>query len=171
MFAAACIFDDKFTSFFSDLRDSKKLSEKKRNEIFLRILRFKIPFGVGTASVDEIDNLNILQASLLAMRRAVHNLPSKPSLLLIDGNQKIDCKIEQFTIVGGDAKEKSISAASVIAKVLRDRLLFKYDSLYPGYGFSKHKGYGTNFHISMIKKWGVLSIHRRTFKGVREFIT
>ena len=113
--------------------------------------------------VDIIEEINILNATKLAMIKAVKDLKIKPDYLLIDGNQLIDIDIEKQTVVSGDAKSESIAAASIIAKVTRDRMLVNFDKLYPEYGFAKHKGYGTKMHIEAIKKYGLTPIHRKSF--------
>ena len=152
------------------LDDSKKLSPKIREEFFLIIKEQALSYGIGIVGVEEIDKINILQASLLAMKNAVEDLSSKPNLLLIDGNQRIDTEINQWTIVKGDSLSQSIAAASVLAKVTRDKLMEQYHEQFPQYAFDKHKGYGTRLHRDLIRKHGPCPIHRRTFKGVSEFV-
>ena len=147
------------------LDDSKKLSEKKRTNFSNSILENSI-YAFGSASNDEIDNINILNASLLAMKRAILNLSVKPDLVLVDGIHKPDLDIKMESIIGGDALIKEISAASIIAKVYRDNLMIEYDKSYPLYGFKNHKGYGTKQHLDLIKINGASSIHRKSFKGV-----
>ena len=148
------------------LDDSKKLSEKKRTNFSNSILENSI-YAFGSASNDEIDNINILNASLLAMKRAILNLSVKPDLVLVDGIHKPDLDIKMESIIGGDALIKEISAASIIAKVYRDNLMIEYDKSYPLYGFKNHKGYGTKEHLDLIKINGASSIHRKSFKGVK----
>jgi len=148
------------------LDDSKKLSEKKRTNFSNFILENSI-YAFGSASNDEIDNINILNASLLAMKRAILNLSVKPDLVLVDGIHKPDLDIKMESIIGGDALIKEISAASIIAKVYRDNLMIEYDKSYPLYGFKNHKGYGTKQHLDLIKINGASSIHRKSFKGVK----
>ena len=148
------------------LDDSKKLSEKKRTNFSNSILEKSI-YAFGSASNDEIDNINILNASLLAMKRAILNLSVKPDLVLVDGIHKPDLDIKMESIIGGDALIKEISAASIIAKVYRDNLMIEYDKSYPLYGFKNHKGYGTKQHLDLIKINGASSIHRKSFKGVK----
>jgi ribonuclease HII len=150
------------------LDDSKKLSTKKREKLFPRIQ--KMPYGIAVVSHKIIDEINILQATRLAMKQAVENLVSFPDILLIDGIQKIDLSIEQWAIIKGDAKSFSIAAASVLAKVTRDRIMENYHHQYPQYEFDRHKGYGTKVHRDMIAKHGPSPIHRKTFKGVLEYI-
>ena len=147
------------------LKDSKKLSIKERQKLSLIIMENSY-FSFGSASVKEIDEINILQASLLAMKRAILNLSVKPEMILIDGAHKPDLDIDTQTIIGGDSVVDEISAASIIAKVYRDNLMMQFDKKYPDFYFSSHKGYGTKFHKAAIKKHGITPIHRKTFKGV-----
>jgi len=151
------------------LNDSKKLSEKKRNLIFQIIRKKAVAIGIGITYENIIDQINILQAARAAMADSVSRLSCKPDFLLIDGNQKIPSIIPQLTIKKGDALSASIAAASVIAKVTRDRMMLHYDGIYPQYGFSRHKGYGTQDHLKNISKFGPCKIHRKTFKGVKEY--
>ncbi|PIQ96115.1 MAG: ribonuclease HII [Nitrospinae bacterium CG11_big_fil_rev_8_21_14_0_20_56_8] len=150
--------------------DSKKLSARQRDSCFEAIHQSAAAFGIGIVDVDVIDSINILQAARLAMRRAVGQLPQAPDLLLIDGNQRIEFPGEQWTIVKGDQLSLSVAAASILAKVTRDRLMDGYHQRYPQYGFDRHKGYGTRLHRDRIRDHGPCPIHRRTFRGVREFI-
>ena len=151
------------------LNDSKKLSEKKRNLIFQIIRKKAVAIGIGITYENIIDQINVLQATRVAMADSVSRLSCKPDFLLIDGNQKIPFIIPQLTIKKGDALSASIAAASVIAKVSRDRMMLHYDGIYPQYGFSRHKGYGTQDHLKNISKFGPCKIHRKTFKGVKEY--
>ena len=151
------------------LNDSKKLSEKKRNLIFQIIRQKAVAIGIGITYENIIDQINILQAARAAMADSVSRLSCKPDFLLIDGNQKIPFIIPQLTIKKGDVLSASIAAASVIAKVTRDRMMLHYDGIYPQYGFSRHKGYGTQDHLKNISKFGPCKIHRKTFKGVKEY--
>ena len=151
------------------LNDSKKLSEKKRNVIFQIIRQKAVAIGIGITYENIIDQINILQAARAAMADSVSRLSCKPDFLLIDGNQKIPSIIPQLTIKKGDALSASIAAASVIAKVTRDRMMLHYDGIHPQYGFSRHKGYGTQDHLKNIIKFGPCKIHRKTFKGVKEY--
>ncbi len=150
------------------LNDSKKLTEKKREALFPVICEKALAYSVAFASVDEIEELNILRATYLAMNRAISGLQTAADFAIIDGNRvpdgiTIDCE----TVVKGDAKSMSIAAASVLAKVSRDRLLLEYDEKYPQYNFKKHKGYGTKEHYDAIKEHGICEIHRKSFlKGV-----
>ena len=147
------------------LKDSKKLSSKAREHLYELIIENSI-FSFGSASPQEIDEINILQASLLAMKRAILNLSVIPGMILVDGTHKPDIQIDAKTIIGGDSIVDEISAASIIAKVYRDNLMIKFDNDYPNFYFAKHKGYGTKLHLEAIKKHGITSIHRKTFKGV-----
>ncbi len=145
------------------LNDSKKLSEKKRDYLFDVIKETAVSYGVGVATQQEIDEINILQATFLAMRRAVDNLSVAPDIALIDGNRRPGLNIAEQDIVKGDAKSMSIAAASVIAKVSRDRYMLEMAEKYPQYQFEKHKGYGTKLHYEMIEKYGISPIHRKSF--------
>ena len=166
--AAAVIFPAKID--IAGLDDSKKLSPKKREELFPKIQAEAVAYGVAIVNREVIDKINILQASLLAMKQAVEQLQTVPDLLLIDGNQKIDSTLDQWAVVKGDSKSLSIAAASVLAKVTRDRVMKDYHKLYPQYEFHRHKGYGTKLHRDLIEEHGPCPIHRSTFKGVSEFI-
>jgi ribonuclease HII len=166
--AAAVIFSANID--IEDLDDSKKLSPKKREELFTKIQAEAVAYGVAVVDREVIDEINILQASRLAMKQAIEQLQPVPDLLLIDGNQKIDSTLDQWTIVKGDSKSASIAAASVLAKVTRDRIMEDYHKLYPQYEFHRHKGYGTKLHRTLIEEYGPCPIHRSTFKGVSEFI-
>lgn len=159
--AAAVIFKNNIPG----LKDSKKLSIKKRQKLSLIIMENSY-FSFGSASVKEIDEINILQASLLAMKRAILNLSVEPGKVLIDGTHKPDLNVDTQTIIGGDSLIDEISAASIVAKVYRDNLMIEFDKQYPKYGFLSHKGYGTKAHKEAILKYGPTSIHRMTFKGV-----
>ena len=145
------------------INDSKKLSEKKREELYDVIMEKAVAVGIGMSDVAVIEKVNILNATKLAMKQAIKNLKIKPDFVLIDGNQMIDIDIDGKTVVSGDAKSESIAAASIIAKVTRDRLLINWDKEYPEYGFARHKGYGTKAHIEAIKKYGLTPIHRPSF--------
>lgn len=145
------------------LNDSKKLSEKRREALFEEIKEKAVSWSVGIVGPDVIDEINILQATYEAMRRAIAGLSVQPDLLLNDAVTIPDVAIDQVPIIKGDAKSVSIAAASVIAKVTRDHMMAEYDTLFPEYGFAKHKGYGTAAHIGVIKAIGPCPIHRRTF--------
>ena len=159
--AAAVILKNKV----DNLDDSKKLSTKKRDLLSKKVLENSY-FGFGIVSNNEIDKINILNASLLAMKRAILNLPIKPSKIFVDGIQKPDVEYEIESVIKGDSIIKQISAASIIAKVRRDNLMQMLDKEYPEYQFSKNKGYGTKSHFEALKTYGYCPIHRKTFKGV-----
>ena len=150
------------------LNDSKKLSEKKRELLYDEIYEKAVAIGIGMSSEEVIDEINILQATYKAMQQAISKLSIKPDLLLNDAVTIPDVEIEQIPIIKGDAKSASIAAASIVAKVTRDRMMKEYDIIYPGYDFAKNKGYGTKAHIEGIKKQGICDIHRRTF--VKKYI-
>lgn len=165
--SAVCFESELSYPWWEEVRDSKKVSEKKRDELAKSISEFSLN-SIGVASVEEIEKLNILQASLLAMRRAIEKLPIELStaIILVDGNFTIPgLPTEQRSFIKGDSIVHSIAAASIIAKVARDRLMKDFDERIPGYGFMKHKGYGTPDHIKAIKKLGLSSIHRPSFCG------
>ncbi len=145
------------------LNDSKKLTEKKREKLFDIIKEKAVAYAIAEASPEEIDEINILNASMLAMRRAVEALPHPADFALIDGNCSRGFNIPTETVVGGDAKSASIAAASILAKVTRDRLCIEQDKLYPEYGIAKHKGYPTKEHMAAVREHGPSPIHRRTF--------
>ena len=145
------------------LNDSKKLTEKKREKLFDEIKEKALAYGIASADEKEIDEINILNATFLAMKRAIDSLSVKPDLALIDGNQKPHTDIEEVTVIKGDAKSMSIAAASVLAKVSRDRFMLEMAEKYPQYEFARHKGYGTKLHYEKIAQYGVCDIHRRTF--------
>ena len=166
--AAAVIFPSQVN--IPGLNDSKKLSTKKRAELFPKIQEISVSYGVAVVNEKVIDKINILQAARLAMKQAVETLKITPGLLLIDGNQKIDSTLNQWAIVKGDSRSLSIAAASVLAKVTRDRIMDDYHKLYPQYEFNRHKGYGTILHRNLIQEHGPCPIHRNTFKGVAEYI-
>lgn len=161
VFAAAVILPD--GCMIDGLDDSKKLSEAKREALFDVIKENSLSYGIGWAGEGEIDEYNILQATFLAMRRAVEAMPVQPDYALVDGNRMPTLAIPGETVVKGDGKCACIAAASVLAKVSRDRLLREWDEQYPGYGFAQHKGYGTKAHYEAIKKYGVLPVHRLSF--------
>ena len=152
------------------LRDSKKMSPALREILYDQIIEQCIGFGIGQVDEEIIDEINILQAALLAMKRAVEQLPAPVDMLLIDGNRGIECGVRQKTIIGGDDTSLSIAAASVLAKVTRDRLMERYHEQYPQYEFSRHKGYGTRLHRERIQQYGPCPIHRKTFRGVAEYL-
>lgn len=150
--------------------DSKKLTPDKRERLFEIIMTKSLSIGVGIVNPAEIDRINILQATRRAMLAAVNNLSTQPDYLLIDGINTIDSSIPQKTIKKGDSLSLSIAAASIIAKVSRDRLMVEMDSKYPGYGFAGHKGYGSAAHLDAIRRIGPSPIHRLTFGGVKEHV-
>ena len=145
------------------LNDSKKLTEKKREALFDEIKEKALAYGIASADEKEIDEINILNATFLAMKRAIASLSVRPDLALIDGNQKPHTDIEEVTVIKGDAKSMSIAAASVLAKVSRDRFMLEMAEKYPQYEFARHKGYGTKLHYEKIAQYGVCDIHRLTF--------
>jgi len=152
------------------LADSKKLSAKRREELFVIIKEQCIAWSVGRAEAHEIDKINILQASLLAMKRAVEKLSIRPGQVLVDGKLCPDIAYPAQGIINGDQTVSVISAASIMAKVLRDREMVIYDAYYPEYGFAEHKGYGTQKHIIAIEKYGITPLHRRSFKPIKDLI-
>ena len=161
VFAAACIMPDGFV--IPGLDDSKKLTEKKREALFDIVCREAIAYSIAYATPEEIDEMNILNADMLAMRRAVEGLSVRPDLALVDGNIARDFPIPAVPIIKGDALSCSIAVASILAKVSRDRICLEHDRLYPEYGFAKHKGYGTKAHMDALREFGPCPIHRRTF--------
>ena len=150
------------------LADSKKLSEKRRQSLYHEIKEKALHWTLGRASVAEIDDINILQATMLAMVRAVDALAVTPELVLVDGNRLPRWNYKAQAVVGGDGRIAAISAASIIAKVTRDAELAELDTLYPGYGFAAHKGYGTAQHLAALKSLGPSPVHRQSFRPVRE---
>lgn len=150
------------------LNDSKKLSEKKREALFVEIKEKALAWSVGVVGPDMIDEINILQATYEAMRKAIGGLSVQPDLLLNDAVTIPGLSIDQVPIIKGDAKSVSIAAASILAKVTRDHMMMEYDELFPEYGFAKHKGYGTAAHIAVIKDIGPCPIHRRSF--IKNFV-
>ena len=161
VFAAACILPDGLV--LEGLNDSKKLTPKKRDKLFDLICENAIAYCIASASVEEIDEFNILEADLLAMRRAIDGLSIKADFALIDGNIARDFQIPARAIIGGDAKSPSIAAASILAKVARDRDCIELDAQYPQYGIAKHKGYGTKQHMDALRTYGPSPIHRKQF--------
>ena len=153
------------------LGDSKQKTERQRGQLYNAVLSMASAVGVGVANVVEIERLNILQATLIAMRRAVENLPCRPDRILVDGKHCPEVTCRATAIVGGDARIPSISAASIVAKVTRDRMMVELDELYPEYGFARHKGYPTAAHLRALERCGVSVVHRRTFAPVRRLIS
>ena len=159
--AAACILPDGLV--IEGLNDSKKLTEKKREALFDVICKSAIAYSIAEASVEEINQMNILEADLLAMRRAIDGLSVKADFAIIDGNIARDFQIPAMAVVKGDAKSMNIAAASILAKVTRDRMCIDLDAQYPEYEIAKHKGYGTKAHMEALRKYGPSPIHRTKF--------
>ena len=166
--AGAVIIKD--VRFKERIDDSKKLTAKSREKAYREILEKSI-VGVGIVSEKTIDKVNIYQATKKAMQMAISRLKIPPDYCLVDGNMKIVTKCPLRCIVGGDSKSLSIAAASIVAKVTRDRIMVKYDKLYPQYGFAKHKGYGTKEHMAAINEHGASPIHRNSFRPIRDLTT
>ena len=170
--AASAIIKTKDLACKKDIKDSKKLTHKKRQQIFDSLINSPdIEWGIGIVSETIIDKINILEASKLAMKQSLQDLekkinPKTADFLLLDGNFKINVDLSQKSIVGGDDKVFSIALASIIAKVTRDKMMEEYHKQYPLYGFDRHKGYGTKLHFEMLKKYGPCKIHRKSFKPV-----
>ncbi len=152
------------------LRDSKKVPEKEREELFYEVLGASLDVGIGIVEADEIDSINILRATKLAMEKAVRDLSEEPDLLLIDAVHLSGSRIEQVSTPKGESISASIAAASIIAKVVRDRLMQHYSLLYPRYGFDKHKGYCTKDHMEKIQRYGPCPIHRKSFEKVMDMM-
>jgi ribonuclease HII len=153
-----------------ELFDSKKISSKKRDDLSELILSKALGVGIGVIGQEEIDLLNIFQASLKAMALAVENLPIPPDFILVDGPQALRLPVPQKPIRKGDQLSDSIAAASIVAKVTRDRMMLECHQRYPQYNFAKHKGYGTKEHRRAIAKFGICELHRKTFRGVKEYL-
>lgn len=166
--AAAVILDPMKP--IAGLADSKLLSEKKRDSLYQIIKECALSWSIAEASVEEIDHLNILQASLLAMRRAIDGLPIAAGKALIDGNRLPPLLIPAEAIIKGDSKIAAISAASILAKVERDKMMHRYHKQYPDFAFHLHQGYGTRRHLDEIKRFGILDIHRKSFNPVRDWL-
>ncbi len=164
--AGACILPAQAEIFY--LNDSKKLSSKRREQLFREIQEKALDYGVGIVSPERIDEINILQATYEAMRQAVEKMDLLPDLLLVDAVAIPDISVKQVGIVKGDEKSVSIAAASILAKVTRDQLMVQYDQAYPEYGFASNKGYGSAAHIAALKEYGPCPIHRRSF--IKNFI-
>ena len=154
----------------SGLNDSKKLTEKRREALFVEIQEKALSFCIARASVSEIDEINILQASLLAMHRAVAGLSVQPEYVLVDGNKVPKWPYKAEAVVKGDSRVPAIAAASILAKVTRDREMVGFDSVYPGYGMAGHKGYPTKVHMEALQRLGVTPIHRRSYAPVRAML-
>lgn len=168
VYAAAVILNPAYT--IDGLADSKTLSEKKRGALALLIKKHSLCWSIAVATVEEIDRLNILQATLLAMKRAVEGLVMAPALAWVDGNQspRLNCRVN--TVVKGDSLVPAISAASILAKTARDHELLRLHALYPEYAFDQHKGYGTALHLARLKQYGPSPVHRRSFAPVRAYL-
>ena len=162
VYAAACILPP--VCDLKGLDDSKKLSPKSRDRLFDEIIEEAISFGIAFSTVEEIDELNVLNASLLAMRRAIGMLDPAPDLVLVDGHIIRGFEVKAIPVIDGDKLSVSIAAASVLAKVARDRYCLELDEKYPGYGFARHKGYPTVEHYRAIKELGVTDVHRKSFR-------
>ena len=166
--AAAVIWGDK--PLIEGIKDSKKISEKKRFSLYKEIMTNAKDVGIGIVQENKIDEINILQSTFLAMRKAIGNLSKTPDLILVDGN-KADIKhIKQKNIIKGDSLSYTIGCASIIAKVTRDKIMIEYHNIFPEYNFHKHKGYGTKFHLEMIEKYKTTPIHRKSFKPISSFL-
>jgi ribonuclease HII len=163
VYAAAVILDPKLLGRLKGVDDSKKLDAVRREHFFDRIQECSLDWAVGSCDEREVDRLNILQASLLAMRRALDGLKLKPTLVLVDGNQETGGPIPSVPLVGGDAISLSIASASILAKVSRDLAMQEYHRRFPDYGFDRHKGYGTSFHLKALASLGPCEAHRKTF--------
>jgi len=166
VYAAAVILPDGVL--IEGLNDSKKISEKKRDALYDEIIKTALAYAVCVATVEEIDEFNIRNATYIAMNRAIAALKITPEYVLVDGDCIKDCPVTHECVVKGDAKSISIAAASVLAKVTRDRYMLKMAEKYPGYSFEKHKGYGTKVHIAALKELGASEIHRKTF--IKKFV-
>jgi ribonuclease HII len=168
VYAAACILDP--ARRINGLRDSKVLTAERRKQLSDRIKQRALDFSIATASLDEVNQLNVFGATMLAMKRAVDGLKLKPDIVLIDGNRMPRLSIPARTIVKGDAKVRAISAASILAKVARDEAMLKYHEQFPNYGFADNKGYLTEFHLATLKQFGPCPIHRKHYAPVRALL-
>lgn len=166
VYAAAVILQDPAP--FAGLADSKKLTARRREALASEIKAKAIAWAIASATVEEIDSLNILRASLLAMKRAIEALSPLPGSILVDGNQLPDVAMPARAIVQGDATVPAISAASILAKVARDAVMLELHAAYPEFGFDRHKGYGTALHLSVLRRLGPTPAHRRSFSPVRD---
>jgi ribonuclease HII len=167
---SACVFIEDRYATCHGITDSKKLSERKRDQLAQWICQHAKSWAVGVASVEEIDRINILQATFVSMQRAVHGLPEKPQRVWIDGRDTPDVGVPAQAVIGGDSKIAAIACASIVAKVFRDHIMAVYDRQYPGYGLSKHKGYGTAMHLAALRSLGVTPIHRKSFRPVSDLV-
>jgi len=150
------------------LRDSKKVPEKERASLFMQILSFSVDIGIGIVGHEEIDRTNILKATKLAMQKAFNELSTKPDMIIIDAISLPSISIKQFSPIKADSKSASVAAASIVAKYTRDTIMIRYHDIYPQYNFRKHKGYGTEEHMNLIKLHGPCPIHRKTFRRVKD---
>ncbi|UWG96136.1 ribonuclease HII [Dehalobacter sp. DCM] len=166
--AAACILPVEFD--LPGLNDSKKLSEKKRKELAEKIKDQAVAYAIGSATASEIDLINILNATKLAMTRALDALQHTPDYIIIDGRDTLNITLGQRAVIGGDGLSASIAAASILAKVTRDALMDDMHRIYPEYCFDRHKGYGTAQHLAMIERFGPCQIHRQSFSPIKEMI-
>ena len=151
-------------------RDSKKVAAKKRLKLYHHIRQHAVAYSVSMATIDEIDQLNILHATMLSMRRSVEGLAVTPAKVLVDGNRIPDLSVSAESIIGGDDTVQQIAAASIVAKVVRDRMMAMFDIQFPGYQFGKHKGYGTQIHMDALRKLGPCPIHRKSFAPVAKLL-
>jgi len=151
-------------------RDSKKVAEKKRLKLYHHIRRHAVAYSVSMASIAEIDEINILHATMLSMRRSVQGLSVTPAHVLVDGNRIPDLAVTVEAIIGGDDKIQEIAAASIMAKVIRDRMMSMFDIRYPGYQFARHKGYGTKVHMDALRQLGPCPIHRKSFAPIAKLL-
>ncbi len=168
VYAAAVVFEPGVV--IEGINDSKKLTEKKREYLFDIICEKALYYSIVSVDEKTIDKINILESTYLAFSKSIENLSVMPDVALIDGNRAKNIPVDFETVIKGDSLSQSIAAASILAKVSRDRYIVKMDELYPQYGFKKHKGYGTKDHLDAIKKFGPCPIHRLTFKGVKEYV-
>ncbi len=168
VYAAAVILPASFSA--EGIADSKKLTEEQRNRAYEKIVSEAIAYGIACVEAHTIDKINILQAARLAMLKALENMRITPQAILIDGRDMIDCQIPQLTVIEGDSLSISISAASILAKVERDRRMAELDKVYPGYAFAKHKGYGTPDHLEAIERLGICPEHRRSFAPIAKLL-
>ncbi|MBL4774563.1 MAG: ribonuclease HII [Mariprofundus sp.] len=159
--------DDPYVGLY---RDSKKVAKKKRLKLYHHIRKHAVAYTVSMASLEEIDQLNILHATMLSMRRSVQQLSVQPSKVLVDGNRLPDLAVPAEAIIGGDDSVQEIAAASIVAKVVRDRLMAMYDMQYPGYYFGQHKGYGTKLHMAALRELGPCPIHRKSFAPIAKLL-
>jgi len=156
--------------YLGQYRDSKRVAEKKRLKLYHHIRKHAVAYSVTLASIEEIDELNILHATMLSMRRSVDGLSVVPSKVLVDGNRVPDLTVPAEAIIGGDDLVQEIAAASIVAKVVRDRLMQRLDSQFPGYNFSKHKGYGTKVHMDALNLLGPSPVHRKSFAPIAKLL-